>query len=273
MKILVAYRGVPQSPGWETGSYLVSAFRALGHDVCTYGWYYQTPRLLPDHYQGGALDLAVILEMNDGDPQYAELPSLPCPRVYWEFDTAMHEEATRALLSHLRPHHLFMANAKMAERYGARYLPYAVDSSHHRPHGQAKRGAAIVGSAFPARVAFASSVGIPVLANLFRSDYVCAIDRLSVHVHHFASGGDGLLVMRVWETLGIGTCLLTERTPQIPPDMPCLTFGSADECRAALGAMLADPDRAKSLGEEGRQWVLAKHTYEDRARTILEAVR
>jgi hypothetical protein len=80
MKIVVAYRGAPRSPGRATGDALIRAFRQLGHEAVGYGRWYQTCDWFGTDAAG---DLLVYLECNDEDPQYDELRHFKGKIVYW----------------------------------------------------------------------------------------------------------------------------------------------------------------------------------------------
>ena len=96
MKILVSFRGIPQSPGWATGDFVVKAFRKLGHEVFPYGNYYQTAERIEGLDQTTLFrqeyDLVLFLECNDGDPQCTEWHSNGTSKTRalasWFFDTS-----------------------------------------------------------------------------------------------------------------------------------------------------------------------------------------
>ena len=51
-----------------------------------------------------------------------------------------------------------------------------------------------------------------------------------------------------------------------------LLFNDAEDFRAQLESLLADPDRACAIGAAARQRAVRDHTYAARARTLLECV-
>lgn len=276
MNILVAYRGIPQSPGWATGDSMVRAFRALGHQAYPYGRYYKTGEPLGKMPKD--VDLLLYMEHNDDDPPYLELCNLNCIKAYWEFDTAMHRNQTAIFLNHMRFNHVFLANHKLLQMVGgATYLPYAADPELFPLGRSVKRGAGIVGSSFPQRVEFAEKAHIRIISGKFREEYVKEIQNLAIHVHHFASGGDGMLVMRIFETMATGTMLLTEADPTLDlhfQDKKHLaTYRSPEECRALVKRYLEKKrNQMIRIATTGHQEVIAKHTYKNRAQTILETL-
>ena len=275
MRLLVAYRGIPQSPGWATGDSIVRAARMLGHDVATHGVYYQTTTPLPDHVSPDFKpDLVIHLECNDDGPQY-DLRRHKARRVYWEFDTAMHVDWTRNFLDVMKPDYVCMANAALALEFGAGYLPYAIDPALFGPRlGLLPRaGAACIGSPFGPRVEFCRAAGVELRSGIYREDYVEALAHLAVSVHHHASGGAGLIVARPWETMACGTCLLAEDDPTLRlhfvPGIHYVPFTSAEECRDLLALLLEHAEEREHIAAAGFTLVHREHTYVHRVATII----
>jgi hypothetical protein len=82
------------------------------------------------------------------------------------------------------------------------------------------------------------------------------------------------LNMRVFETLGTKTCLLTDDIPDIHDHFKdgehLVLFNDVDDAVNKLHDLLSDPDRMERIAEAGYKEALAKHTYRHRAETILE---
>lgn len=279
MQILVSYRGIPGGSGWETGASMVRAFRALGHEVVTYGHVYHSNNRLLGHWDGKTpIDLALCMECGDEEPQHAELGVVGARRAYWDFDTALHEGGTVELVFRLNPHRVFLANPRYVEagRFGAHYLPYAADPELCPRGTGPRRGIAILGSPFRERLEFCEQTGIGLEAGLFRESYARKLASLQVHVHHHASGGNGLLVMRVWETLACGTCLLTEDDPSLlrhfEPGRHLVTYRDAADCRDKAKWLLADDEARERIAAAGHAEVMAHHTYRHRAEEILRVM-
>lgn len=271
MRILVSYRGIPGSRGWATGDSLICAFRELGHAAIPYGNYYQTNEWLGGDMEGA--DLLVYLECCDSDPQYIELRELKCPKVYWEFDTAIHRQNTEQLLHLMQFDHVFMANYDEAQRFEARYLPYAADPELFPPGRCEGEGVAIIGTAFPARKKFAEEAGVDIITGKLGPDYAAAIRSLSMHVHYLDSGGKGMVVARPFETMASRVCLLAEDTPAMRrhwvPGVHYAAFSSPGDCRDAL--VLPSSIR-QQIAAKGHESVMKHHTYRHRAEAILEVV-
>jgi hypothetical protein len=148
MRILVSYRGIPQSPGWATGDMVVKAFRALGHEAYPYAKYYQQNSWVEGaptarYSDGIALDeydwdLILFMECNDGDPQYHELKVTRSRKTAcWLFDTSYHSDRYTRLVDYFRFDHIFLANPLTIREYkvwgydNLHYMPYACDRELH----------------------------------------------------------------------------------------------------------------------------------------------
>ena len=312
MRIVVAYRSIPGAPGWATGDSMVRAFRRLGHEVWPYAKVYQRDEWIvpgcqwvtadkwedarPTGFTPGSVDLLLRMECGDDETQYPELAALDCPKVYWTVDVARYPERERGIVERLgavpplvltgNAQHLVWKGGKRFVRAAGRdfsggYLPYAVDPDHFYPLEQdfhphdARGGAAIVGSAFPERAEFAGRAGLSLISDCYHDEYACQLRRLKIHVHHHASGGQGLLVMRPWETMGSGTLLLTEEdeTHKLHPDIPWLTYSNADDCRSKVEHLLVHETTRQKTAELQHRAVMKNHTYLHRAQSILEMVQ
>jgi spore maturation protein CgeB len=51
-----------------------------------------------------------------------------------------------------------------------------------------------------------------------------------------------------------------------------LQYHSPDELRAMVGEALADPEAARQRADRGRKVVLANHTFDHRARQLLDCL-
>jgi len=82
------------------------------------------------------------------------------------------------------------------------------------------------------------------------------------------------LNMRVFETMGTKTCLLTDDVDDLSEHFETgthlLTFTNEDEAVEDLRELLSDDDEREQLAEAGYKEVLAKHTYGHRALEILK---
>jgi hypothetical protein len=80
--------------------------------------------------------------------------------------------------------------------------------------------------------------------------------------------------MRVFESMATGLPLLTNKIINngfeelFVDDRDVLTYTNESEMKEKLVRLLANPDLRKSIGENGKQRVLASHTYRNRLNTI-----
>jgi len=291
LKIAVAYRGIPHSKGWATGDNLVRAFKKLGHDVYPYGNYYETNRRLSKRRLPKELDLLVYCECNDNDPQYRELRYQKArARVYWDFDIDWgREELTSNFLKYFSFDVIFFANLRLKntfERLAPRVvpLPYAFDEVHFRPLGIKKTvEVALIGSPYAERAAYIKKlkkdgVDVKFIGGKYKDDFVRAINQLKIHLNLNVAkyGGDGLLVGRVWETIGCGTFLLTQRKDFIEDFFKdgehLILFDTPEECAEKIKYYLAHEKERERIAKAGYEYGLKHHTYVARAQTILDGV-
>lgn len=82
------------------------------------------------------------------------------------------------------------------------------------------------------------------------------------------------LNMRVFETMGTKTCLLTDDIPDIrelfEDTKHLILFKDPDQAVEEMKILLANDELRNSIAEEGYKEVLARHTYEHRAAEILK---
>lgn len=83
--------------------------------------------------------------------------------------------------------------------------------------------------------------------------------------------------MRLFETTGVGTCLLTDwkenLTELFEPDKEVLTYRSAEECVEKLDYILEHEDERRSIAAAGQRRTLREHTFENRAARLDEIIR
>ena len=83
--------------------------------------------------------------------------------------------------------------------------------------------------------------------------------------------------MRLFETTGVGACLLTDRKKNLPelfePDKEVLTYASAEECVEKVRYLLENEAARRAMAEAGQRRTLREHTFENRAARIDEIIR
>lgn len=290
MKIVVAYRGIGHSVGWATGDNLVRAFKRLGHDVYAYGNYYQSDRRIDPKPAPESADLLVYCECNDDDPQYYELSKIRFKRkAYWDFDVDNGRSyVTSKLVKKLKFDTVFYANKLYGDQFrklahSSVFLPYAFDDEHFYPikNRRQKISVGLIGSPYPARRAYierlkSHGVKVEFIQGKFREDFVQAINGLKIHLNLniYEQGGEGLLVGRVWETIGCGVFLLSQRKDFIEDFFEdgkhLILFDDEADCAKKIKYYLENSKEREKIARQG--WLHGKenHTYIARAMKIIE---
>jgi len=288
MKILISYRGIPQSPGWATGDLVVDSFKRLGHEVYTYGNYYKEPgHLLPDHVKEGKLfdeefDLVLCMETNDDDPPYTDLKYVKTRKfAYWNFDISYNPGGVCAFMQYMRFDHLFCANYLYAKRLEKNiptiFLPYALSIDKHTLSRWPEKDIdiSIVGSPWGDRERIYNllkekDIKVKFITGKFREEYIHALARSHATINYNVEKGRGLLVMRIFEAMGAKTCLITNGGDGMDrvaiEGQHHLVYRSDPElidlCQYTMGEL-------DEIGREGHLYGLTHHTYDCRAREIL----
>jgi len=81
----------------------------------------------------------------------------------------------------------------------------------------------------------------------------------------------GFVSNRVFDVLACGTPLISDRVPGMAEllDGTVLEYEGAEELRALVAQVLADPEAARARAQRGRHAVLRAHTFDHRARELL----
>jgi spore maturation protein CgeB len=83
--------------------------------------------------------------------------------------------------------------------------------------------------------------------------------------------------MRLFETTGVGSCLITDWKENISdlfePEKEILTYKSAEECAEKVKYLLENEDERKTIAAAGQKRTLSEHTFENRATRINEIIR
>ncbi len=83
--------------------------------------------------------------------------------------------------------------------------------------------------------------------------------------------------MRLFETTGVGACLLTDWKENLSelfePDTEVLTYRSAEECVEKVKYILEHEDERRAIAAAGQLRTLREHTFDNRAARIDEIIR
>lgn len=100
--------------------------------------------------------------------------------------------------------------------------------------------------------------------------------RITLNIHadsspRFASN------MRLFETTGVGTCLVTDWRENLhelfEPDSEVVTYRSADECMEKVRWLLDNPEKREDIAMAGMRRTLREHTFEHRAAELDRIIR
>ncbi|MDQ3634978.1 MAG: glycosyltransferase [Acidobacteriota bacterium] len=83
--------------------------------------------------------------------------------------------------------------------------------------------------------------------------------------------------MRLFETTGVGACLITDWKENISdlfePDKEVLTYRSAEECTEKVKYLLEHEDERSAIAAAGQRRTLSEHTFDKRTARIDEIIR
>ncbi|AFS54483.1 CgeB family protein [Leptospirillum ferriphilum] len=304
MNLLMSYTAIPHT----TGVFLEKALRRLA-SVVTYGptagedifraW--NLLSLLPyrkshDIFLGDGSDR----ELRDGLPEFWRpdaflfvesgilyrcefLKSLDCPKACYLIDTHLHPESHLVMAREFDL--VFLAQKTFVPRFQEEldrpviWLPLACDPELHCPYPVAEE----------VDVTFAGSIQSPLQERTRRLKRLST--RFSVRTERvfldsmprFLSTGRLLfnasvkndLNMRVFESLAIGKCLLTDDVPGLRdlfvPGEDLAIYDDRSLVDVAR-TLLDHPEIRTRMAASGRKKVLESHTYLHRARTILSTL-
>jgi len=294
MKILVSYRGIPQSPGWATGDFVVNEFRNLGHEVTVYGNYYQTDKQIENNTKENIFDnqydLALFMECNDADPQYLELTRANGlkTKVFasWFFDTTYYKDNLVGLSNLLKFDVNFIANPLELEKFNnSKLLLYALDNNHH--HRVLKSNpnieVSLFGSIRPDRkrmVTFLKCLGVDMSLSggVFREQYIDALNDTLITVNQNPNQGRGLLNMRTFEAPACGSYLFLQNTDYVvnqkyfDPHGLCSVFSSNFDLARKIKTLLRDRSALDQRRKDLQEYFIDNHTYAHRCKEILSQI-
>ena len=95
--------------------------------------------------------------------------------------------------------------------------------------------------------------------------------RISLN-HHTEVAGGIFPNMRVFETMGVGGCLLSNSGDQMrqlfEPDVEYMDYKNTEECLEKIAYLLDHPDQRKQMRKKGQQAVLDRHTLRHQCEAI-----
>jgi len=286
MRILVSYRGIPQSPGWSTGDMVVRAFRALGHHAEPYARYYETNEWVKSKPYDGDWDLLLFMECNDGEPQYHELAQTRARKTAcWLFDTSYYPDHLTRLVHSFGFEYQFIANPLDVDLYpNGHYMPYACDSRLHRRYDHEKQyDVSLIGSVRSDRENLKyklaeQGVDLELIGGVFREEYIDALAASRITVNQNPDQGAGLLNMRFWEAQAAGSLVFTENRDFKAnveaglKNVTAIAYEDSEDLAHSCSTLLKCEYLQETMVSAGQERIFGYHTYESRCKSILETV-
>lgn len=85
---------------------------------------------------------------------------------------------------------------------------------------------------------------------------------------HIDCAGDYAANMRLFETTGVGTCLLTDKKSNLSElfkdGEEVITYSSVDDCLDKIKWLLDNPIECRRIARNGQQRTLKDHNFENR---------
>lgn len=271
MRIEVAYKASP----YTTANYLVSAFRRLGHEVYTTG---------PGH-EGVCInpDLFVWVESGGGAPATISYHAIRFPSVAWFIDG--HSQG--AWHGEFANHFTHVYSAQKGDV--GEYLPVACDPETHTPDAgiEPTHDVVFVGHLYAQspwyqrRRDLLKKLGerydLKVYEGVYGKDLANAHATGKI-VFNVSTLGD--VNMRVFEAMCSGRPLITDMVEGLDAGLGgmfhdgehLLTYTTEHELYEGIDYLIESPEWRHRMGAAGQAIVLAAHTYDHRARTMLEGI-
>jgi hypothetical protein len=271
--------------------WFAAELRALGHTAVTMGYTrhldvnFPTPLVHISealaHFPGGARPDVLIIHDNSAPVGLIGLETLNIPIIFYSVDTHHHCELHRSLA---RVFDLtFVAQKDYIPQFEAERLPVAWlplwASEVVEPLAEKTRGAVFVGTLNPKlnpdRVTFFDQLRAKVDMLCVTGKWQEIFPQSEIVINQTVKGD---LNFRVFEAMGAGALLLTERTPNglfelFRENEHLVTYTKGDVAEAAyrIRALLADKALTRAIAARGRAAILAYHRARNRLDTVLQA--
>ncbi len=94
---------------------------------------------------------------------------------------------------------------------------------------------------------------------------------------HIKAAGEYAANMRMFETTGVGTILLTDNKKNISdlfiPDQEIVVYNNFNEAAEKIQYLLDNPDKARQIALAGQRRTLQDHTYLNRAKQLIQEIQ
>jgi glycosyltransferase involved in cell wall biosynthesis/GT2 family glycosyltransferase len=235
---------------------------------------------------GGDVDLLLVVEGDNYVPR--ELEAAPCPTAWWAIDNHIHARNSEGWHFKLAPafDHVFVAQRDYLSEFRRRgvsssWLPHACDPEVHKPHPvERDLDVLFVGNVLGIHARrrellerLKRSFRVDEFHGVWRDDMARLFSRAKI-VFNCSLAGD--LNMRVFEALGCGSFLVTDRAgngqESLFGDGEHLAVYDDRSLESVVDRHLSNDAFRGQIAERGRALVVNHHTYADRAREIFRTV-
>jgi hypothetical protein len=276
---------IEQHANWGAEFFVDKALRQLGHQTYCIDYRAHRYRLYPRLCAAPPSD-ALLLQRGDGFP-LPILRALPGPRLFWASElVSRRRDQDRLLRSQLFDHIFFRTPACIATAVArgwvapqqASILLSGFDPELFRPlpAGEPDIDLLFVGTLTPRRQAILAQLASRyqvTVASAFGEAFVQLVQRAKIvlNIHAEASLDTET---RIYEVLGCGAFMLSEQLSQENPFGPqeLVQWRDMAELTAKIDHFLAHAFERQAIARRGLAAALAHHTYQHRARQIIDTI-
>lgn len=272
MNILIIQEKGRHKENWEFRECecLGRALKRLKHDVTICGLNYDT------EYPKSDVDAVIVLENTCMD-WMPDMSKYKCPKVFWSIDSHMGMSKHQGFVDRVEPDILLVSSVNHVKKFknveNKFWMPncYPADLIGKVPV-ENKYDVGFCGSwATRKRFLVGLSRERPIRFNIgaLGSHMVAAINSYKIHLNMNIADD---LNYRTFETAGCGTFLLTNETPGLKRCFgnAIITYKDTEDCLRLIDYYLENELDRESLAYEARKWAEKWHTYDNRAKEIVD---
>jgi len=283
--LLMCYGTTPYTPG----KYLERAFRRIGVNVT----------LVEDTIDFASVDMkqycAVLFVESPARPPVTVInrDQVNIPVMFWIHHGQNRLDFNLQLCEMYKPDLILMSHSlELAPRFPApvHFFPFGVDTTifySDKPFSQRKHDVTFSGS-LSSRYYQNRKESLQLIEETFKDKAALSLRKklflqeLGQHYGNskivFNQTADELKTfnMRIFEGMGCGALLLTDPTPEqdriFQDGVHYVVYQSKEDMLEKLSYYISHPDQAEKIAKTGQQYVLQFHTYEHRAKEILNLI-
>jgi hypothetical protein len=278
-----------EESSWGAENFLCEAFRETGLETRTLDYRANRHRIYKNIIKAPPFD-ALFLQRGDFFPLQV-VRSLKTPKLFWDTELPyQYWDHEHLIKGNPFDHYFFYTESTIdyyvgkcgLDRSRSSVLGGAFEPSIHRPLENVKKDIDVlfVGSSTPRRRAVFAELEKKshdfklVVTSAHKEEMIELINRarivLNVHATDFAT-----VETRVYEVLGCGSFLLTEKLPADNPftDNDFAQFDGVDDLVEKIARYLNNPGQMEEMAAHGRKAALDGHTYYHRALYVAQIMK